>query len=54
MIYNSIFIVSGYESPHSIERLDFHGDELIQATVISHAVKNEIPVLLEAPADYCV
>lgn len=54
MIKNSIFIVSGSQLPHAIERLDFEGDQLIGQKVIGIAVENKIPVLFQASASFCV
>ena len=59
MIKNSIFIIPGYGSVYeigkpSIERLDFDGDRLINKRVIGNSDEKLIPVLLEAPVNYCV
>ena len=53
MIDDSIFIVSGYEDPHPIERLELEGDVLVDQEVIGHTVYSSIPVLLKVSADYC-
>ena len=54
MIGNSIFIVSGNENPYAIQRFDFEGDHLISQRVIGYATETTMPVVFEAPADYCV
>ena len=53
MINNSIFIVSGLEYPHTIERLDFQGDLLTHHEIIGNTDSSHIPVLFEVSADYC-
>ena len=54
MIENSIFFVSGVQSPFEIERIDLKGDELINQEVIGYNTPNYIPVLFGVTGDYCV
>ena len=54
MIDSSIFIVSGLSWPHSIERLDLQGDELINQDVIEYTEQGYRPVLYEVDAGFCV
>ena len=54
MIGNSIFVVSGTEGPHAIERLDLNGDDIINQEVIGNAPRSVIPILYPVSADFCV
>ena len=53
-INNAVFIFSGTSPPYPIQRLDFEGDELVNNRVIAYSENSYIPILFEAPADYCV
>ena len=54
MYNDSIFLVSGYNDPYAIVRLDFEGDEMVNQEIIGNTVSTYLPVLFLVPADFCV